>query len=1177
MYLSEQHPVSSMSDRVLDSDSEVVVNVKSEVCCNCEEKFDSRKQLKKHEKLCGQEIEASVGCPDCQKSFSRSDNMKRHWRLKHGGDEKEKPSPSSKICKISSMHGRSLSADSGCAKSKTKVSRPRKEPLTKKSEIGTEPGVSSSISSLKKEEKVGVINIIRKKQSESMTQKSDKKNPVRARSLSPTKCSSQKSKIQLDKGLKITNKTLPVDNIHLKLEFEPGKTQSYENCISTSTKKVHSRSRTLSSGRPQQLSDKCDGSESKIFSVENTLHLGDKSYQCRSKTPTEDCGLKLSDKHARSRSKTPSGDKSNRSRCKTLSGDSALQSSDRSNRSKSAKTHSAPKNFPSNDSANLKVITPTENSASTRNKMTSQARSLASGSAISNSKISIHVDEAGDRKISPGKKETSKQNILSPIKAVITKKTAKHHDGMTSPGKKETEKQTPKQNVDITSPKRKTIKPILKVEVSTPSGHVSKMTFNCKLCPKSFTTRMGYRQHCKRSHKIDVDLNDSMNEKLEITQSPDIKQEYITSKSGKKRKKPIPGICKVCGDISTGKHYGVESCRSCNDFFYKKYVKKKNLDNGLLCYIEKTCVIDRNNRHSCDYCRLQKCLAVGMSKQGHLRTTAGIKNRLKTTKSRINFFQCHLCGVRFLSKDGLNKHNEKKHFGQNRDYKCDLCGKQYLLKTSLWQHCLTVHKGKNLSDKGTKVEAIEQNEQLEQLELPENINWILAQNPNQCIDIQENLIDTKVDLKEILPTELPQKVLKKSMHKFKMNKSNDKEHESMETEKEVMCNKLTGLISMSTTEVSTHGRVRTKKLKSVQKVVSVKTNTKKGILKSKKLKKNKFKKLQNHKQLSVMSKYELRNKLLSEVKLKGKIKSTKEPSEGIPKTLTDSLKGKPKTLSESLKGKPKTLSDSLKGKPKTFSDSLKGKPKTLSESKLEPSERKPYNNLKENIMLKDVKILVKKFVPLPPVIDKSERQNETVSIKFDQNGKKGELTGKIDKSSDNVSNLIDSNKDTIDKEEGETTLEKMSLLLSGTHKDSLHERLVIPYIQKSPQGRIDNKYKGLKITLPSSGEGRIITNEENLEGTELEKSHKVLKNQIDFVNFKITLQTRSECRTVMSANKFSVGNRSEAKSLDGNDKNKKNNIIQGKSLLESETENETKNHNCPTDKNAKRDWKYSWY
>ncbi|XP_076104839.1 uncharacterized protein LOC143073300 isoform X4 [Mytilus galloprovincialis] len=1145
-------PISSMED------SQVIVNVERRVCSYCQEMFVSYKQLKKHELRCGK---APFSCPDCEKSFSRADNMKRHHIIKHGGEVTEKPSPSSKPCKISSIHGRSLSADSGCAKSKTKVSSQKKE-STKKSKKGSVPGVSCTKSSIKKEEKVGVTNI-KKKQSESMTQKSDKKNPSpRARSLSPTKCSSQKSKIQLDKGLKVTNKCLPVDNIHLKIKLEPGKSASKvqfdEKCILTSTKKVHSRSRSLSGGRPQQLLDKCDG-----------------------------------DKHVRSRSKTPSGEKSNRSKSTTSKNE----------------TPSVSRNF----SANSKVITPTtENSASTRNKMTSHA-SPASDSAISNSKISICVDEGGDRKISPGKKETAKQNILSPVKAVITKKTGKQ-DIKTSPGKKETEKKFSEQNDDITSPKKKTIKP--KVEVSTPS--VSKMTFSCKLCPKSFTTRMGYKQHCKRSHKIDANLDDSMNEKVEIKQSPAIKQEYSVSKSGRRRKIPIPGVCTVCGGVSSGKHYGVESCRSCNDFFYKKN-NKKNFGNSLQCFFEKKCIIYRNTRHTCDYCRLQKCLAVGMSKQGHLRTTAepgsdflkcdfcsrtfigpyasqsknrhnrqihsvrrahrakdpkkykkfvkscqcpicqqfftgkgcwynkerhikrmhlGIKNRLKK-RSKKYFFQCMLCGARFLSKDSLTKHKEKKHFGQDRDYECNLCGKQYLLIACLRQHCISVHEGKNLSDNWTKVEENEQEKQ------HANTNVMLSKNPKQCDDVQGKCINTKFSLKKILPREMPQKVITKSILKLKTHKSNDKEHESMETE--VMCNKTTGLISTSTTEASAHSQVRTKKLKSVQKVLSVKTNTKKGILKSKKLKKDKLKNLQNHKQLTVMSKYELRNKLLSEVELKGESRSPKDPLEGITETL---------------------------------SESLDSKSKPLSETKLEHTERTPQNSLKENFMLKDVKILVKKFVPLPPVTDKSARQNQTSSDDSDQGSddsdqirKKGELPkliGKNHKISDNAFNLIDSNKDKIDEEERETTLGNMSLLLSGTHKDSLHERLLIPFIEKSQQERKDNKYKGLKITLPSSGEGgRIIINEENLETTELEKSQKVVKNQNDFVNFKITLQTRSECRTVMSANKSSVVNKSEVKGLDGSDKTIENNIIQDKGLLEADTENETENQICPIDQNEK--------
>ncbi|XP_063434516.1 uncharacterized protein LOC134715898 isoform X2 [Mytilus trossulus] len=1163
-------PISSMAD------SEV--NVKRTVCSYCQEMFDSYKQLKKHEQQCGKaSIVAAFSCPDCKKSFSRADNMKRHHIIKHGGDL---PSPSSS--KISSLHGRSLSADSW--KSKTKVSSQTKEPVTKKSKKGSESAVSCTKSSIKKEEKVGGTS---KKQSESMTQKSDKKNPSpRARSLSPTKCASQKSKEQLNKGVKGTNKSLPVDNINLKIKLEPGKSankvQFNEKCILTSTKKVHSRSRSLSGGRPQQL-DKCDG-----------------------------------DKHVRSRSKTPTTEKSHRSKSATSKND----------------TPSTPRN----DSANSPT---TENSASKRNKMTSHA-SPTSYSAISNSKISVHVDEAGDRKISPGKKETAKQNIIPPVKALITKKTGKQ-DVKTSPGKKETEKKSSQQNDDITSPKKKTIKPIVKVEVSTPS--VPKMIFSCKLCPKSFTTRMGYKQHCKRSHKIDANLDDSMNEKVEIKPSPVIKQEYSVSKSGRRRKIPIPGVCTVCGGVSTGKHYGVESCRSCNDFFYKKN-NKKNYGNSLQCFFDKKCIIYRNTRQTCDYCRLQKCLAVGMSNQGHLRTTAepgvdflkcdfcsrtfigpyasnsknrhnrqihsGLKHRLKK-RSKKYFFQCMLCGVRFLSKDRLSKHNEKKHFGQDRDYECNLCGKQYLLLPSLRQHCISVHEGKNLSDNWTKVEEKEKNVQEEQ---HATTNVMLSKNPKQCDDFQEKCMNTRFSLKKILPREMPQKCVKKSVLKLKAQKGNDNEHESMETNEEVMCNNTTGLISTSTTEASAHGQVRTKKLKSVQKVLSVKTNTKKGILQSKKRKKDKLKNLQNHKQLTVMSKYELRKKLLSEVQLKGESKSPpKDPLEGITEIL---------------------------------SESLDGKSKTLSETKLEHNERTPQNSLKENFMLKDVKILVKKFVPLPPVTDKSVRQNTTGSDDSDEGGKKGELPKLIgtidkisdnasnlidsnndkisdnasnlidsnndkisdnasnlidsnndkisdnasnlidsnndkisdnasnlidsnnDKISDNASNLIDSNNDKIDEEKRETTLGNMSLLLRGTHKDSLHERLLIPFLEKSQQERKDNKYKGLKITLPSSGEGgRIIINEENLETTELEKSQKVVKNRNDFVNFKITLQTRSECRTVMSANKSSVGNKSDVKGLDGSDKTKENNIIQEKGLLDADTENETENQICPTDLNEK--------
>lgn len=36
------------------------------------------------------------------------------------------------------------------------------------------------------------------------------------------------------------------------------------------------------------------------------------------------------------------------------------------------------------------------------------------------------------------------------------------------------------------------------------------------------------------------------------------------------------------------------------------------------CPRQKNCVVDRVNRNRCQYCRLQKCLALGMSRDGEL-------------------------------------------------------------------------------------------------------------------------------------------------------------------------------------------------------------------------------------------------------------------------------------------------------------------------------------------------------------------------------------------------------------------------------------------------------------------------------------------------------------------------------------------------------------------------------
>ncbi|XP_062336911.1 retinoic acid receptor alpha-B-like isoform X2 [Osmerus eperlanus] len=77
---------------------------------------------------------------------------------------------------------------------------------------------------------------------------------------------------------------------------------------------------------------------------------------------------------------------------------------------------------------------------------------------------------------------------------------------------------------------------------------------------------------------------------------------------------PPPRIykpCFVCQDKSSGYHYGVSACEGCKGFFRRSI--QKNM--VYTCHREKSCVINKVTRNRCQYCRLQMCLEVGMSKE----------------------------------------------------------------------------------------------------------------------------------------------------------------------------------------------------------------------------------------------------------------------------------------------------------------------------------------------------------------------------------------------------------------------------------------------------------------------------------------------------------------------------------------------------------------------------------
>ncbi|XP_043087958.1 nuclear receptor subfamily 2 group C member 2 isoform X2 [Puntigrus tetrazona] len=73
------------------------------------------------------------------------------------------------------------------------------------------------------------------------------------------------------------------------------------------------------------------------------------------------------------------------------------------------------------------------------------------------------------------------------------------------------------------------------------------------------------------------------------------------------RAQPVE-YCVVCGDKASGRHYGAVSCEGCKGFF-KRSVRKSLTYS---CRSNQDCVVNKHHRNRCQFCRLRKCLEMGM-------------------------------------------------------------------------------------------------------------------------------------------------------------------------------------------------------------------------------------------------------------------------------------------------------------------------------------------------------------------------------------------------------------------------------------------------------------------------------------------------------------------------------------------------------------------------------------
>lgn len=105
--------------------------------------------------------------------------------------------------------------------------------------------------------------------------------------------------------------------------------------------------------------------------------------------------------------------------------------------------------------------------------------------------------------------------------------------------------------------------------------------------------------------------------------------------------------CLVCFDTASGYHYGVSSCEACKAFF--KRTIQGNIEYS--CPASGECEITKRRRKACQACRFQKCLKVGMLREGvRLDRVRGGRQKYKRNENGTTLIQPHISSASIQRK-----------------------------------------------------------------------------------------------------------------------------------------------------------------------------------------------------------------------------------------------------------------------------------------------------------------------------------------------------------------------------------------------------------------------------------------------------------------------------------------------------------------------------------------------